>query len=360
MEEMKSKNIAIVVTNLAGSGAEKVALTQAKLFTEEGHGVVLFLLEDVQTYDTNDFTFPIIPLTKRKDAYKFLGKFGDYIYAKKLESKMKQHGKFDIVLSNLPRADRVVKYLNHASRYFVIHTSYKEEIHNFKPSRAKKKLKLYRELYRNENIISIAKEMVEDFNELGIDYKSAKTIYNPFDIKEIRHKGDEKVDMDYEYIISASAFRKGKRYDVLLDAFKIVKTDIKLLILAKSDPKLKEMIRERGLEDRVVVMGFQQNPYKYIKNAKLLLLSSDREGLPTVVIESLILGTPVISTDCPTGPREILTGELAHWLVPVNNPQALATKIDEALEADIRIKDEDIEKFGKEYIYQEYQTLWER
>ncbi len=356
---MKSKNIAIVVTNLAGSGAEKVAITQAKLFNEKGHDVVLFLLEDVQTYDTNDFNFPIIALTKRKDAYKFLGKVGDYIYAKKLESKMKQFGQFDIVLSNLPRADRVVKYLNHSSKYFVIHMSYKAEIHKFKPSRAKKKLKLYRELYHNENIITIANEMIEDFNELDINYKSVKTIHNPFYFEDIRDKGDEKIELEYEYIISPSAFREQKRYDVMLDAFKMVKKDIKLLILAKSNPKLEEMIRERGLKDRVVVMGFQQNPYKYIKNAKLLVLSSDREGLPTIVIESLILYTPVISTDCPTGPREILTGELAYWLVPVENPQALATKIDEALGSDIYIKNESIEKFGKEYIYQEYKTLWE-
>jgi len=356
---MKMKNIAIVVTNLAGSGAEKIALIQAKLFTEKGHSVVLFLLEDVQTYDTNDFSFPIIALTKRKDAYKFLGKIGDSIYAKKLELKMKELGEFDIVFSNLPRADRVVKCLNHANKYFVIHTSYKTEIHKCKPSRAKRKLKLYRTIYHNENIITIANQMIEDFNALGIHYKRAKTIHNPFYFEEIRDKGDEKIELKYEYIISPSAFRKGKRYDVMLDAFRMVKKDIKLLILAKSNPKLEEMIRERGLQDKVVVLGFQQNPYKYIKNAKLLLLSSDREGLPTIVIESLILNTPVISTDCPTGPREILTGELAHWLVPVEDPQALAAKIDEALGSDIYIQDECIEKFEKEYVYQEYKALWE-
>ncbi len=102
----------------------------------------------------------------------------------------------------------------------------------------------------------------------------------------------------------------------MLDAFKLVRSDVKLLILAKYNTKLKDMIRERGLDDKVVILGFQQNPYKYIKNAKLLVLSSDREGLPTVVIESLILKTPVVSTDCPTGPREILIDDLSKWLVP--------------------------------------------
>ncbi|GIU00852.1 hypothetical protein TSL6_13580 [Sulfurovum sp. TSL6] len=357
---VNSKSIAIVVTNLAGSGGEKVAMAQAKLFREKGHYVVLFLLEDVQTYDTSHFDFPIVALTKYKNMYKGLGKVGDYTYAKILESKMKQFGEFDIVFSNLPRADRAVKLLNHSNKYFVIHTSYRTEIDKFKSLRANNKLKLYREIYHNENLVTISRGMIEDFHELGIHYKSIKTIYNPFDIQEIRKKGYEEVALDYEYIISASAFRKGKRYDMMLDAFKMVKKDIKLLILSKANTKLKEMIKERGLEDKVVIAGFQQNPYKYIKNARLLLLSSDREGLPTVVIESLILGTPVISTDCPTGPREILTDELADWLVPVGDPQALAIKIDEAFASDICIKDESIEKFDQETIYHEYKTLWDK
>jgi len=198
---MKSKNIAIVVTNLAGSGAEKITLTQAKLFKEKGHYVVLFLLEDIQMHDTNDLDFPIISLTKRKDAYKFMGKIGDHIYAKILKSKMKQFGEFDIVFSNLPRADRVVKLLNHSNKYFVIHTSYRTEIDKFGSLRSKRKLKLYRKLYHHENIITISKGMIEDINELGIHYKSIKTIYNPFDIEEIRKNGDEEVALDYDYII---------------------------------------------------------------------------------------------------------------------------------------------------------------
>jgi glycosyltransferase involved in cell wall biosynthesis len=120
------------------------------------------------------------------------------------------------------------------------------------------------------------------------------------------------------------------------------------------------MIKDRQLEDRVINLGFKQNPYKYIKNASLLVLSSDREGLPTIVIESLILGTPVVSTDCPTGPSEILTGDLAYWLVPVQNPSVLAAKIDKALDMKINIQDKNIYKFDKEYIYQEYKRLWEK
>ena len=236
--------------------------------------------------------------------------------------------------------------------------SYKAELEKFNKRRAKKKLKLYRYLYDNENIITVSQAMIKDFDKLSIKYRSAKTIYNPFNFGLIRKKGEESIDLNFDYIISASAFNnKQKRYDVLLDAFKQIQHDIKLIILANSQPKLIEMIKERGLEDKVVILGFQQNPYKYIKHARLLVLASDREGLPRVIVESLILNTPVVSTNCPTGPAEVLVDELSRWLVPMENPKQLAEKIDEALDSNIQIKDLVIEKFSEYSIYKELEQL---
>lgn len=353
------KNIAVLVTNLAGSGAEKIALMQAKIFKEKGNNVVLFLLENLKMYDTEHFDFPIVSLTNRKNSYKFLGELGDFIYARILEKEMNKFGKFDAVISNLPRADRVVKKLNHPNKYFVIHMSYKAELEKFKPRRAKKKLKLYKRVYKDENIITVAKAIIDDFDTLNIEYKTAKAIYNPFDFDEIRELGSKEIELSYDYIISPSAFREQKRYDIMLDAFALLKSDIKLVILTKKNLQLQKMIDDRELESMVKILGFQQNPYKYIKNAKLLALSSDREGLPTVVIESLILDTPVVSTDCPTGPSEIMDNDLSKWLVPMGSPVELAKKIDEALASDIKIEEKDIEKFHKDYIYEEYKKLWE-
>jgi len=355
----RPKKIAIVVTNLASSGAEKIALTQAKLFREYGHEVVLFLVDNIKKYDTSDCDFTIETLSGGKNTYKVLGKVGDRIYAEILKSKMNEYGGFDLLISNLPRADRVVKLLDHPNKYFVIHTSYKTELEKFAIKRSGKKSKLYRYLYEGENVITVSKEIVSDLDKLHIHYKKALTIYNPFSFEEIRSKGEEAIDLDFDYIISPTAFRKEKRYDVMLDAFKQIKKPIKLLILANAHPKLEMMIRDRGLEERVVMLGFQQNPYKYIKRAKLLVLSSEREGLPTVMIESLILGTPVVATNCPTGPSEILTGELSRWLVPVNDPDMLAQKITEALETDICIDESILEKFNKHTVYEQLHALME-
>jgi glycosyltransferase involved in cell wall biosynthesis len=99
------------------------------------------------------------------------------------------------------------------------------------------------------------------------------------------------------------------------------------VLLAAPDPALEAMIDARGLRERVVVAGFQKNPYPWMRAAELLVLSSDREGMPNVLVEALACGTRVVSTDCPSGPREVLRGELARWLAPCGDARALAERM---------------------------------
>ena len=107
---------------------------------------------------------------------------------------------------------------------------------------------------------------------------------------------------------------------------------------------------------RLILPGFQSNPYNWIKKAKALVLSSDYEGLPTVLLESIALGTKVVSSDCPHGPDEILTDELSRYLVPRRNPKALAEAIDKVLLDDIVLEHASIlgkvcsEKVAKQYL----------
>jgi glycosyltransferase involved in cell wall biosynthesis len=98
----------------------------------------------------------------------------------------------------------------------------------------------------------------------------------------------------------------------------------------------------------VTVAGFRENPFPWYANAAACVLSSDREGMPNVLIESLICGTPVVSTDCPSGPREVLIGELSRWLVPSGDAAALAQKMREVIEVPPKIDAAILERFSKE------------
>jgi glycosyltransferase involved in cell wall biosynthesis len=122
-----------------------------------------------------------------------------------------------------------------------------------------------------------------------------------------------------------------KRHDVLLEAWRRAALPHKLVLLTAASAALEQMIRSKGLEGRVLVAGFRKNPYPWMRAAELLVLSSDREGMPNVLVEALACGTRVVSTDCPSGPREVMRGELARYLVPPGNPEALAHAMRTAL-----------------------------
>ena len=190
-------------------------------------------------------------------------------------------------------------------------------------------------MFDNQDILAIADNMANDLIEnVKISPRSLQVINNAIDFKYINSKSNEHNPYANEdYIIHIGRFTGFKRHDRLLEAYKIANISQKLLLLGDGELRntIKQQVNKLDLRDKVIFAGFQQNPYPIIKGAKLTVLSSDYEGLPTVIIESLGLGVPVISTDCPSGPREILTGHSSDYLVPVDDVQALASKIHDTL-----------------------------
>lgn len=109
---------------------------------------------------------------------------------------------------------------------------------------------------------------------------------------------------------------------------------LRLLILGEGPerPALESLVRQLGLTDRAELPGFLDNPFAAMARARVFVLSSAWEGLPGVLIQAMACGTPVVATDCPSGPREILGGGRYGPLVPIRDPQALAQAIGETLD----------------------------
>lgn len=137
-----------------------------------------------------------------------------------------------------------------------------------------------------------------------------------------RHEGSIKT------FISIGTLKRQKNFHLLLDAFKIVRSRINARLELLGDGPLKaELItysETLGIGDDVIFRGFQENISQYIYNSDVFVLSSDWEGLGMVLVEALLHGRPVISTDCKSGPREILYSGRLGKLVPVNDKNALA------------------------------------
>jgi len=187
-------------------------------------------------------------------------------------------------------------------------------------------------------IVAVSKGVAEDLLKIAdLPKEKIRVIYNPVITPELFAKAEEPVDHPWfrpgepPVILGIGRLTEAKDFPTLIRAFALVRKErpARLMILGEGEerPKLEGLVRELDLEKDVALPGFVDNPYKYMKRAALFVLSSRWEGLPTVLIEALALGTPVVSTDCPSGPREILENGKLGKLVPAGNVKALATAI---------------------------------
>lgn len=189
-----------------------------------------------------------------------------------------------------------------------------------------------------DRIVVISKAMQEEGEEL-FPWLNGKwsLIYNAKDKAMLEHRASEPVNdnrIQQPYILAVERLEESQKdTTTLLHAYKILKDTWqqpeKLYILGKGRDKemLQRKASELGIQDDVAFLGFTPNPYPWIKHAQMIAHSAKMEGLPTAMIESLILGKLMVATNCPTGPREILDDGKAGLLVPVGDAQAMADAI---------------------------------
>jgi glycosyltransferase involved in cell wall biosynthesis len=356
--------IALVITNLRGGGAEKAFLKLAALMQRRGHDVHLFLLENIVEH-LPETAVTVHALTGPGRA---LGKgfVGKRLAAARLRRQFRQQETeraFDFTLVTLPFADEVVHLAGLPRVWHRIANTLSVEIENLRQrsaSKASRRLARYRRLYRAKNLIAVSDGVAEDLQgELGLTDANIVRLYNPFDLNEIRRLAAEiPAGLPREpYVVHVGRFAPQKRHDLLFNAWRIAALPHKLVLLTPPSPALDAVIADAGIAGSVIIAGFQQNPYPWIRGADALVLSSDHEGLPNVLIEALICGTQIVSTDCPSGPREIMTGALARFLVPAGDAQALAAALREAVSNPIPLADVNLSRFSDDTVAQGYEGL---
>ena len=194
-------------------------------------------------------------------------------------------------------------------------------------------------------MVAVSRGLAESVQRsLAVDAKRVRTIYNPIPADNIRRLAQAEVthpwfaDGEPPVVLSVGREAPSKDYPTLVEAFGRARHDVhaRLVILGRlSAPyraRLKSLARGLGVEEDLGFVDFDENPYRYMRRAGLLALSSRSEGLSTVILEALACGTPAVSTDAPHGPREILGG----WgdLPPVGDAPALARALIASLRGD--------------------------
>ena len=193
---------------------------------------------------------------------------------------------------------------------------------------------------RADALTCVSRDMVKQYQAIFGKTKH-QAAYNVIVNADLEAKKREAVDhpwlntREIPVVISAGRLAPEKGYPDLIAAMKLVNEQMPARLLMLGDGplrgELQQLIDDASLNDCIQLLGFQANPYKFYARSQLFVLSSYVEGLPNVLVEAIACGCAVVSTDCPTGPREVLQDGRFGRLVPMRSPQAIADAVVEML-----------------------------
>ena len=200
-------------------------------------------------------------------------------------------------------------------------------------------------LPRVDLVVCKSEGSAQDLVERIVPLRRLVVIPNQVDFDEIHRKAKMEVahpwiDGGFPIILGVGRLEQAKDFSTLLRAFALVKDHVpaaKLIILGEGSERgaLEALASKLGLAGDVDLPGFVGNPWAYMARSRVFVLSSIHEGLPRVVVEALGCGVPVVATDCPSGPREILKGGELGTLIPVGDPRVMSAAITTVLMSDV-------------------------
>lgn len=354
------KTIVISSGDLTMGGLQKILVEYLKLIDKNKYRIVLLIANDygkknlfleeipknveIQFVRPYNLVSKIAELSKKRKilnrvllkGYRHKSK---RVFKSIFLEKLSKLGKIDLIIDFDGGLKSVLDNLKAEKKIIWIHSS----IRKHKQDNKSKISRYGEELKKYDKIIAICKEMKEEIKELypSLSHK-IEYIYNPLDCNSIIEQGNENIEKITSYekeLIESDYFLAISRLDVvqkdfetLIEGYLILKNKgikEKLYIIGEGNGRVKieKMIEEKNLTKDVILLGQKQNPYVWIKHSKLFIHSSRYEGLPTVLLEALMMDKFIVSSNCPTGPTEILTNPKVGELFDVGDANQLAEKV---------------------------------
>jgi len=223
-------------------------------------------------------------------------------------------------------------------------------------------------MWRADVLTCVSRDMVLQYRQV-IPNAPHRCIYNIVDDQQSRQRMMESVDDPWllerigPILVAAGTLEPWKGFGDLIRAMSLVPVEIGARLLVLGDGSLRDELRalidKLGLQERVKLVGYVDNPLKYFKNASVFVLSSHVEGLPNVLVEAMMCGCTPVATDCPTGPREVLQNGKVGYLVPVGDEVAMAGAIVQAINAPTAVADlkEAIRPFSEKNVLMQHFAL---
>ena len=354
------KTIVISSGDLTMGGLQKVLVEYLKLIDKNKYRIVLLIANDygkknlfleeipknveIQFVRPYNLVSKIAELSKnRKILNRLLLKRYRYRSKRVFKSifleKLSKLGKIDLIIDFDGGLKSILDNLKAEKKIIWIHSS----IRKHKQDNKSKISRYGEELKKYDKIIAICKEMNEEIKELYPFLSSEiEYIYNPLDCNNIIEQGNENIEkmtsyekelIERDYFLAVSRLDTvQKDFETLIEGYSILKNKgikEKLYIIGEGNGRVKieKMIEEKNLGQDVILLGEKKNPYVWMKNSKLFIHSSRYEGLPTVLLEALMMDKFIVSSNCPTGPTEILTKPKVGELFNVGDANQLAEKV---------------------------------
>lgn len=310
----RKKNIAFLYKNFHHGGIESLISNLSHLLGSE-YNNHLFLLQKTDRENTfNGKIITGIPVKNRKNIFLKLIKYARTVIRTR---RYKKRYKIDTSISFLEYSD-LINILSKKNDRIIL------SVHSSVVNNVRDRLNriyefLIKKMYNRADLIIAVSHGVKDIliQKYCLLPEKIKVIHNPFDVGKIRSLSNEPLEREYESFFIDPVIITVGRITELKGQWRAIKAlsklknafpDLKVAVMGNGifEDKLEKYAEELGLSDRVLFISFQKNPFKFISKAAVSILTSDFEGFSNIIVESLACGTPVITTDCPVGPREIL------------------------------------------------------
>ena len=338
----QQRRVAIFVPGLYGGGAERVAVNLAKGMARRSYAIDLvvaeaegpYLAEGLNPVRLVELNSRHLPILRTMASLPALVRYLRRERPAALLSVL--HGNF-VALWARHLAGIPLRLVISEHNTFSIRTRTLSRFHRWLTPQLVKRFYPWA-----DGIVAVSKGVADDLTQVvDLPEGHIRIIYNPIITPELRAKAQMPLEHPWyqsgepPVVVAVGRLTEQKDFSSLLKAFAQVQRarPVRLIILGEGEERraLEMLVRQLGLSEDVSLPGFVANPYPYLVHASLFVLSSRWEGLPTVLVEALYCGVPVVATDCPSGPREILADGKYGLLVPVGDVGAMAQAIEKGL-----------------------------
>ena len=351
-----------IVNSLVGGGAERICVYLANAMLKDVDVDIVTLYDDDASIAMPGIHVESLGISRDAGKTRKLAQLA--ANAGKLDGIIRERerfGTYRLITSHLTAANILTSFSGVSNRCLYVHHSLPSAIQSLYPAPL---MSYVKRMYRRAQSVSVSDGVRDQAIQVfGVDPSKIVTIYNCVPLDHVREMSREGVPFERPFLLSVGRLTQSKRLDrmlkIYIDGGFSKNYDLVFLGEGPMQSEAERMAEDGGVGNSVHFMGYVDNPYAWMRASSAMVMSSDREALPTVLVEGLMAGAHVVSSDCDFGPREILTGGLERYLVGTDDIGGYIEAIKEATENYPKIDGAFFDRYRADEVIRRYQSRYD-